>query len=205
MACQPERDRIRAVHVADRRAVEPGGKAQDRLFVVLVGVAHAALRTQVGRDRDRGMFHQVAADAAPVRHDGDRQGREVGPRADARAHQHGRSVDGAGRDDNVGGRDDFPAFSAAGGPQYGADGAPALEDDPLGQPAGHDAQVGPAPHLGREIAHRGRHPLARLADHRRGREDAGLPRPILVGAARVAHGGERLGHARHEGRHAVAV
>ena len=87
-------------HVAHRDAGQLRGIAQAQMDVPARVLVHARAAAHERRQRDRGMVHQPLADAGQGGDHRDAHLAEMADRADAGAHQMGRRMDGARRQDH---------------------------------------------------------------------------------------------------------
>ena len=149
-------------------------------------------RRQVGRNRRRGMLHEVRPDPFERRHHRDPVPLKRRARPDPAAHQQRRRMDRA--------RLTQPPRRPAASPQVrqhvGLTTAPTtrplLDHQPFRQPPSQNRKVRPPPHLRRQVRNRRRHPLA-LSARRDGPDiDSVGPLPVLVRLPRIP---ARLGRA----------
>ena len=139
-------------------------------------------------DRGRVMVLQALPDARQMVHDRHAELADMLLRPDAGQHQQLRRVDGAAAQDDFarGGR----GADLAVAPEPHADGAPAFEQDLLGQRPGDDAQIG-ALHRRAQIADGGRAAPA-IARRRLVVADAVLARAVEIVVAGKAKFGRAL-------------
>ncbi len=103
-ACQADLATTDGEHVAHRDAGQLGRIAQAQMDVPARVMVHARAAAQERGQRDRRMVHQSLADAGQGGDHGDAHVAQVPDRADAGAHQVGRRMDGARRQDHFLGR-----------------------------------------------------------------------------------------------------